>query len=634
MFIQVQCCGIAMLLILFYFYKSQRRISLCTERAYWRMLCAVFVSLVLDIGSCVALTNADVLPLTLVKIVCKTYLASLTAVVGFILQYMGSDIYPELERYRKMMVRYYICAAVGITAIYILPIDYYVNKETGVLYTLGPSVIMTYAFSMMTIIVVLIRMVKSWKKMAKGRREGVLIGAIMLFSAAMVQFFNNQFLIVGYFIALNMVVLYLKLENPGYNIDTRTGLFNPNAFDLYTAQLYKNRSEFALIEIIYTSGSFRTEDTDELLTEVINYLLSIPNVFAFKNVGNEIIIVAENDEKGTEVLQKMRDRFAMGWGKNKEAVITPYWLYVPDPYIARSSVELLNMMRYVRQNSTEFAETHFAMVDSDLAESIKEEKRVTDLIVSALNDDRVEVYYQPIYSTAERRFTAAEALVRIRDKEGNIVPPGRFIKIAESSGLILKLGETVFRKVCGFIRDHDLKALGIHYVEVNLSVIQCGYEMLADDYISIMRRNNVPPDMINLEITESASLDTKSTLLRNMRKLMDFGVSFSLDDFGTGQSNLNYIIDMPVGIVKFDREMTNAYFENSKAKYIMNAAMNMIHGMNLDIVSEGVETEEQLRVLEGLKISYIQGFYFSKPLPVGEFIEFITRSDEQLKIEN
>ena len=135
--------------------------------------------------------------------------------------------------------------------------------------------------------------------------------------------------------------------------------------------------------------------------------------------------------------------------------------------------------------------------------------------------------------------------------------------------------------------------------------------------------------MINFEITESASLDTKSVLLRNMQKLIDFGVKFSLDDFGTGQSNLNYIIDMPVDIVKFDREMTNAYFENSKAKYIMDAAMKMVKGMDLEIVSEGVETKEQLDTLEELQISFIQGFYFSKPLPAGEFLTFVSQNNTQ-----
>ena len=103
-------------------------------------------------------------------------------------------------------------------------------------------------------------------------------------------------------------------------------------------------------------------------------------------------------------------------------------------------------------------------------------------------------------------------------------------------------------------------------------------------------------------------------------------MEFSLDDFGTGQSNLNYIVDMPVDIVKFDRDMTNAYFENGKAKYVMDAAMHMVHGMDLEIVSEGIETKEQYEAMEGLGINYIQGYYFSKPLPERQFLEFIARN--------
>lgn len=105
---------------------------------------------------------------------------------------------------------------------------------------------------------------------------------------------------------------------------------------------------------------------------------------------------------------------------------------------------------------------------------------------------------------------------------------------------------------------------------------------------------------------------------------MDYGVRFSLDDFGTGQSNLNYIVDMPVDIVKFDRDMTNAYFENGKAKYVMDAAMHMVQGMNLEIVSEGIETREQYETMEELGISYIQGYYFSKPLSERQFLQFIS----------
>ena len=114
-------------------------------------------------------------------------------------------------------------------------------------------------------------------------------------------------------------------------------------------------------------------------------------------------------------------------------------------------------------------------------------------------------------------------------------------------------------------------------------------------------------------------------MIENMKKLIDYGVQFSLDDFGTGHSNLNYIVDMPVNIVKFDRSMTASYFKNGKAKYVMDAAMHMIHGMELQIVSEGIETKEQLQTMEDLNISYIQGYYFSKPLPKDEFLAFIEK---------
>ncbi len=192
--------------------------------------------------------------------------------------------------------------------------------------------------------------------------------------------------------------------------------------------------------------------------------------------------------------------------------------------------------------------------------------------------------------------------------------------------MILKLGAIVFERVCRFITEHPLELYGMQYIEINLSVIQCGDEHLARDYIDIMERYKIDPKYINLEITESATTNAKKTLLGNMEDLMKYGVRFSLDDFGTGQSNLNYIVDMPVDIIKFDRSMTNSYFENGKAKHVMEAAIHMIHGMNLEIVSEGIETKEQYQTMEDLGISHIQGYYFSKPLPENEFIRFLEDS--------
>ena len=251
------------------------------------------------------------------------------------------------------------------------------------------------------------------------------------------------------------------------------------------------------------------------------------------------------------------------------------------------------------------------------------------LIEEAIENDRVEVYYQPIYSTQKGKFTSAEALVRIIDEKGCMVPPSNFISVAEENGMIIRLGEIVFEKVCQFISTDEYKKLGLEYIEINLSVVQCSYKHLASDYISIMEKYKINPNHINLEITESASIDAKNLLLENMNKLIEYGIKFSLDDFGTGQSNLNYIAEMPVEIVKFDKDMVTAYFDNNKTQYVMDAAMGMIKGMQMEIVSEGIETDEQYERMEKLGINYIQGYYFSKPVPRDEFVEFIMKANSE-----
>lgn len=367
MSIRVQCCAATVMLVLLYFYRRQKRIGLRTGRAFWRMFCAAFVSISFDIISCVAISNIASIPMWLVELICKTYLASLSCVSGFILQYIGADIFTDKKQYRWVMLIYSAFIAAGVLTIYFLPISYHAGEGEGQLYTYGPSVIATYIFAASTILGVFISILFSRNKMNKDRRNGVIIGISCILCAAVVQFLNNQLLMVGFAQSICMVVLFLWLENPGYYIDMRTGLFNQNAFNLYTTQLYHNKGDFAIIQIIYEPGSCRSRSIDDLLTEVVNYLLSVPKILAFKNVGNEIIVIVENSECSGEVLKKLRGRFDEGWGKARDVAINPYWIYVTDPYVVDNTGELVNMLRYVRKNSSELVETHFVEVGSELA---------------------------------------------------------------------------------------------------------------------------------------------------------------------------------------------------------------------------------------------------------------------------
>jgi EAL domain-containing protein (putative c-di-GMP-specific phosphodiesterase class I) len=290
--------------------------------------------------------------------------------------------------------------------------------------------------------------------------------------------------------------------------------------------------------------------------------------------------------------------------------------------------EVYHLIQHIKVDGRDNSESQVCYVNQTILAEMQKQEDVKKVILDALDDDRVVVFYQPIYATGDKRFVSAEALVRIRATDGSIVPPGVFIPIAEECGIIGSLGERVFEKVCEFLHESNITEFGIHYIEVNLSVVQCEQRDLADRYIRIMQKYEVNPWLINLEITETGSVQAKKILLENMKKLMDYGVSFSLDDFGNGQSNLDYVIDMPVSIMKLDMTMTQNYFKSLKAQFVMRAAITMAHDLDLFVVSEGVETKEQLEEMERLQIDYIQGYYFSKPLPQDEFYAFIEKHAE------
>lgn len=627
--IKMQCCGLILLAVVFFFYNRQKKINLNTEKAFMRIFLVITLGLTLDILSLVALFYSDRIPELLVDLICKFYLSSLMLVALNGVLYVLTDIYNQSQQYKRRVYIYSGIVGIGILLIFILPI--YKNLEhPGNAYTYGPSVMTTYLFCLSLFVIMTYLICRMKSKMNPKRWEAVLTWIVLWVGAAVVQFFNNHILLVGYAGAISIMVIYLKLENPETNLDRQSGLFNQNALLQYMKQQFSKGEDFALLIMTFPASLIHgnLEEEQAIRMEILQYIASIPDAIAFKGSEEEILLVFQNQEQATKVEAQLDDRFDEGWGRSKSMIIHPEWMLIPSVSDVHQAEDIFPYLQYAKQNSMDFAESGRILLDKDMTNRMYEERLIEQLLVDAIQNDWVEVYYQPIYSIKEKRFVSAEALIRIVEEDGTIVPPDTFIGIAEKNGMILKLGEIVFKKVCQFISQNHPEELGIRYIEINLSVVQCSYEHLADSFIEIMEWYHINPAMINLEITESGSVGTTKTLLENMNKLIEYGVKFSLDDFGTGHSNLNYIVDMPVDIVKFDRSMIVSYFDNGKAKYVMDAAMHMIHGMELQIVSEGIETKEQLETMEQLGISYIQGYYFSKPVSSDNFLSFIEENNE------
>lgn len=630
MSIQMQCSGIILMLLLAYFFKRQRKLFLDTEKMFLRTFIVIFSCIVLDILSIVALEYRDILPKLLVKFLCKSYLVTLLGEAFCGLLYICIDIYTNKE-YKKKVRKYKAAMLVGTLLIYLLPMGYhYAEDGTTVIYTDGASVMATYIFAVSFLIVNFVHMKKEKSRINPVRREAVQFWMSLWAGAALIQFFKSDLLLVGYMSAVGMVILYLKLENPETSLDRATGMFNHSALMLYIKQRMEKGQEVAVLALVAKNLVYAGECSPReraLRMEALEILLNLPDAVVFKSMEDEVVLVFENMDTAEKNVKEILQRFQTDFGDEKSIYVNYSLIYLPDAAVVNNAEDVLYLIHYIRRKRNETLENQLILADRARAEEMYREKEMERMLEAAMENDRVVVYYQPIFSVSENRFTSAEALVRIQDENGNIIPPGAFIALAEQNGSILRLGKIVFEKVCRMIKERDIRRYGLHYLEINLSVVQCAYERLAEEYIHIMKSYGTPPELINLEITESASLNAKAVLLNNMEKLIAYGVRFSLDDFGTGQSNLNYIVDMPVDIVKFDRSMTMAYFESTRAKYVMDHAINMIHGMNLEIVSEGIETEDQYQTMEELGIGYIQGYYFSKPLAEVDFWNFICRKN-------
>jgi EAL domain-containing protein (putative c-di-GMP-specific phosphodiesterase class I) len=614
----MQLAGLGVLLLLLCFYIRRKSVGLYTEIFFRRTMFVTLANVTMDIASVIAIVYQDSIPEWLCLLICKLYLVLLVWTGCFGLLYICQDIYRGKARIRSQL-SFGTAALIGNILIYFLPISIYC--QDGTVYTYGYGVSVTYVFCLSFVIMTLFMAIYNRKRMNRVRVEAVVMWISVWMFAAVIQFFFNKLLLVGYASCIGMMILFFKLENPEANIDRETGAFNSHVLYKYLGQLYDRNKNFSLLLISLEQHRNKNYAGDEeRLVDIAGFLMSLKGAKVFKNVEREFMVLYEDREQFDEGTEKILQRFEKAWNGR---MYRPLYISIKDSTVTSATDEIYQLFRYYKQTYNQNDECKIIEIDRKMVKERREWAQMFKTIVDALKDDRVEVFYQPIYSVEKGHFSSAEALVRIRDVDGSIVPPGQFISVAEETGLIDQLGERVFEKVCQFIQRERIWKFEIEYIEVNLSVRQCEARALAGKYQAIMEQYDIKPSMINLEVTESASIRRRNVLIQNMEKLIEYGVSFSLDDFGNGESNLNYIVDMPVEIVKFDRDMTKSYFDNSKGRLVMETVTRMILNLGLKIVSEGVETEEQLETMKQLGVQYIQGFYFSKPLPQDEFIRFV-----------
>ncbi|MCM1287198.1 MAG: EAL domain-containing protein [Clostridium sp.] len=448
-----------------------------------------------------------------------------------------------------------------------------------------------------------------------------------------IQAFYPHLLLEQLAMALGLLFIMLMVQRPEQRIDSITGLYKMAAYEEDIKQAYRNKKTMNVIMV--TIANYRT------LLDVLGYegfhmeMRKISSNFLAMNrknklgaemyyIGNgryRIVIDQYHFDNTKEIAELINYEVNNGHSDNGIDVgIQAYVCVVKCPEDIDDFETIMEFGR--RLEKSEF--TANVIYASELLKSrgyniIKE---IDVIVEDALVNNKFEVYYQPIYSVKDEKFTSAEALLRLKSDDYGFVSPEIFIPAAEKSGAIHRIGGFVFEEVCKFISSDEYKKLGVEYIEVNLSVIQCMQKGLAHEILQIMEKYDVTPEQINLEITETATTYSQKVMTENINELTGAGIHFSLDDFGTGYSNMKRIASLPLSIIKFDKSFTDIN-SSPKMEIILKNMIKMVKDMNMKIVVEGIETEQLVRHFSDLECEYIQGYYYSKPIPKTEFVKFI-----------
>ncbi|MBQ6788118.1 MAG: EAL domain-containing protein [Lachnospiraceae bacterium] len=467
---------------------------------------------------------------------------------------------------------------------------------------------------------------------------GKLLGVFSMFPltciAVLIQFLFPALLVEMFATVLAILILIITVQRPDENMNPYFGIRNYQAYwnDLRRAFYNEKRMDILYIHIMNYNALISTlgeEAAREMLQKTIAPIMTLrkkhkvrADLYYLNHGCLAIFLNAEGHERTDAFAKDISDVIKNDKSIRKSGLSLNARICIVHCQEDVDNFKAASIIYNVLKNQTNLKGDIIYAADIMGQSGFEIKGNIDGIINEALEKNRFELYYQPIYSTKQKRFHSAEVLIRLYDEKYGYISPDLFIPAAEKSGAIYQIGIFVFEETCRFIKSDAFEALGLEYIEINLSVAQCMQDNLANDLLDILHKYEVSPERINLEITETAMENSYDVMMKNLNTLAKEGITFSLDDYGTGFSNIQRVITMPLSIVKLDKSFIDE-INNPDYRAIVINTIRMLKDLNLKILSEGVEQEGQLGFLSEQECDYIQGYYFSKPLPREEFVEFM-----------
>ncbi len=555
--------------------------------------------------------------------------------------YATNDIWHIFKQNNKARAVWWSLVAVNMLLLLINPFTHLVFEVTEpAIYHRRPLVIIFYITGFIFAIWGLGVIIKFKSIVKKDKILTLLILYPIVIAGVIVQALNPAILIEMLSVAVAVLFFMIVLQRHEYQIDPITGALKYTTSTERITTIFEMHKPITVILIkVANHGNLRLYLGQSLYNKYLHMQTeSFSSITARRNYpvdifylenGTYAILSDDYDiNKAMPVAEDIRKYMEKPMNVDEYTVLTDGRICIVR--CPEDIEELSTMFTFVTNFHETMGDTKDVMLyaehRNDREFMIRNE--MDDILNRAISENLFEMHYQPIYSVTEDRYVGAEALIRLRDEKYGMIPPGIFIPMAESNGAIHAIGDFVLSEVFDFIARYDLDELKLDYIEINLSASQCIEVDLVDKIMHMIATKGIDAEKVSLEITETAADINPAIVDANVQKLHEEGIRFALDDYGTGYSNIRRVTMLPVDEVKLDRSFVKE-IDNPQMWIVIQDTISMLREMGKEVLVEGVETEEVAKRLTDAKpdlfqgCELIQGFYYCKPLPEQEFIEFI-----------
>lgn len=623
-----EICAVLFLILLMIISSRKQRVGSLGSRAYQVYVTVIFINTCLDIITCYTIKYYQQCPLW-VNYLMNTLFLSMQGIIPTIFVSYAHSKVEQVRHTRKLLYKLVFLPAALMIVLMLLNLwNHHMFYFDANGYHHGPWHNLLYVNMILYSAGTIIYALCVYKTIGRGQSMLIctLVGIAIL--PSIVQFFLPNYMLSGLGTTMSAFVMYLTNENTAIYIDSTTGALNREALAKHFKQLLQSEKQehifvVALDNFKIINEIYGMEGGNEMLRMFVAALKREYEENQVYRFGGDIFVVTLPELADCS---KERDRIQRILAMDYRLFDASVNLSGCICLIHTKNHEYGNLIwsiDYAVSKAKSIGKNKFFEMDEQASHDMGRRMAIEQAMMESVKSGHFEVHYQPIYDTKAGRIHSMEALARLNVPGYGYVSPEEFIRIAEKNGIILQIGILVLEEVCRFIRQKRIKEYGIEFVEVNLSVVQCMQERIYQEIQDVLHRNHIPPSMINLEITESAAAYSEKQLIRNMARMTLSDITFSLDDYGSGYSNVNYLVDLPFSIVKIDKYIVWAAMKKVSTRKVLENTITMFKDINLKIVAEGIEDREMMDTLISMGTDYLQGYYFSKPVPADKLIELL-----------